>query len=358
LRIQRLETRRFRNLVDGATAYEPGINWLVGPNGQGKTNALEAVYFLTTSKSFRSSRISDMARAGDGDFETLGDIVKGEGVQRLAVRFEDGKCQRFVGGKVCPAMDFLEQAAAMAFTARDKRLIEGSPEDRRRFLDRMVSYLEPDHILDLGRYRRIHGQLRQVLQKDRDRRVYEGFKKLLAPVAERIVARRLRLLEDQRDAMLSLYHDLFSGDEEPYFAYDIKKAQSIEDYQSRLIKISAQELLYEKSLIGPHLDDLDILFQGNKAKRFASSGQVRAIALSLKLAVREAFFRLRGRYPLLLLDDIDAELDPARLKRLIDFLAARGQTLATTSKYATIEGWQGCVFEVKNGSIHRERNTE
>ena len=121
--------------------------------------------------------------------------------------------------------------------------------------------------------------------------------------------------------------------------------------------VSAQELLLGRGMAGPHLDDLEIRFKDNRARNYASSGQVRAIVLSLKLAVRELIFQEKKVVPLLLLDDIDAELDTERLGRLLEYLEGSGQTLITTSKYGIISGRNAAVFLVQAGRISSERKT-
>ncbi len=358
MRLQQLNARRFRNLQDGDVRLDDGVNWFGGDNGQGKTNFLEAVYFLLTSKSFRTVRFSDLIRGQESDLEVGGALIKGKRTQDISVRIEDAKRSLFISGKPCSVFDYLQNGAAISFTARSKSLVEGSPDDRRRFIDRMVSYLEPNHMLDLKRYRRIQNQLRRTLIRDKDLRVYQSFKTPMAPVAERIARRRADLLESYSAQAVELYKSVFLGEGDLFFEYKTKNIDDFDRYQARILDVSAQELLHERALAGPHLDDLTISFRNNKAKSVASSGQIRAIVLSLKLAVREAYKNRFNYYPILLLDDIDAELDMARLKRLIDYLGERGQTLVSTSKYGIIEPWRGSVFEVKKGIIHRERKHE
>jgi len=349
--IRRCESLNFRNLSDGPIAFHNGINWFCGDNGQGKTNLLELVYYGLTSKSFRANRGTELVRDTKAPMSVRAEIVKDERVTRFGVTLEKGTTTRYLSGKVCKSMAFFEAAAAIAFTARSKLLIEGSPEDRRRALDRMIAYLEPEHVVTMARYRRSLGQLRKALQA-RDLTMYRGFKSVLVPVALKIVERRRHFLEHVRERASTLFRDLFSGDGALCLDYLQRGRREGAELDKRMMDVCAQEILQGRMLIGPHLDDLEITLASERAKRRASSGQIRAIVLSLEIAVRESYKNRRGHRPILLLDDIDAELDPRRLDNLITYLSGRGQTLISTSKYATMKPERGSrIFEVNAGRI-------
>ncbi len=354
--LEALEVRNFRNLEDGRLGFQRGLNWLVGANGQGKTNCLEAAYFALTSKSFRTPHLKDLVRQPAEETEVFGTLVKRDKPTRLGIKVKRGKSQRYVGEKTCNALEYLELSSIIAYSSRSVSLVDGIPEDRRRFLDRMISYLFPGHMLALAKYRKIFSQVKKLLLRGQDLQVYRGFKNTALPIAERIVRQRISFLQAIRGRCLEIYSDVFGGEGELYFEYRLKNCDEVDQLTRRMMDLSAREMLHGKSLIGPHLDDLEIRFQGHRAKRFASSGQVRSIVLSMKLAVWEAVQNDRGMYPILLLDDIDAELDQTKLKGLVAYLAGNGQTLISTSKYGTIEGdRRENVFMVSGGRISPER---
>ncbi len=317
------------------------------------------VYFGLTSKSFRVSRIGELLREPGKEGVVRCEVVKGNHITRFGVSVNNGKTVRYLGNKPCKSMEFFKSAAVIAFTARSKNLVEGSPDDRRRFLDRMVAYRDPYHVLTLARYRKGHSQLRRILHGDRNLKVYRGFKAGLLPVARKIAQQRLKFLNDIRERASQIYASVFSGEGSLYFAYKTRNVEHIDQLEKRMMDLCAQEVLHGRSMVGPHLDDMEILVEKNRARRRASSGQVRAIVLSLKMAVRESYKNTLGYHPILLLDDVDAELDPRRLEGLISYLSGRGQTLITTSKYGTITGdKRSCVFEVSAGRISPLRNGE
>ena len=130
----------------------------------------------------------------------------------------------------------------------------------------------------------------------------------------------------------------------------------MEHYEQRFMDLSAQEMLLGRTLVGPHLDDVDLRISGRQAKNYASSGQVRTMVLSVKLAVRDWVKQVKSYYPILLLDDIDAELDMERLTKLMNRIQDQGQSLISTSKYGTIGLQHGRNYMISSG--HIERNIE
>lgn len=289
---------------------------------------------------------------GDREGALNSQVVKGSSTWDFGIRLGKGKTTRLLGGKVSKSLDFFKASSIIAFTARAKNMVEGSPDDRRRFIDRMIACNEPQYMVLLSKYRKILGQLRQVLHKRGDLGVYKGFKTILAPVARAIVEKRMGFLEEIKGEAGEFFRDVFAGAGELHLTYKVRNVPDLNYYERSLMEVCAQELLHGKSLSGPHLDDLQIMVEDHAARRFASSGQVRAIVLATKLAVRETYFRRFGFYPVLLLDDIDAELDPKRLNGLLSFLSKRGQCLISTSKYATIRAHlEGCVYVVDAGRI-------
>lgn len=357
--IESLRTKNFRNLNDEEVRFNQGLNWLIGPNGQGKTNCLEAIYFVMTTKSFRTSRNADLFRDRRDTSAIQSTLVKNKARFRFSVELQPGKVGRFLGDKPCKPIDFFETAVVMAFTARDKILVEGSPSDRRQLLDRMIASIDPNYIGLIARYRQILNQCRKLLLQRNDLTTYRGFKRAAIPIALKIVEKRQAFLEAIRVDTLEIHQSLFAEEEPLFFRYRLHNCPSREQYAQRMLDVCAEELLHGRGVMGPHLDDMDIRFINHKAKHFASSGQVRSIALSLKLAVRNRYHEQTGFYPPLLLDDIDAELDSDRLFRLLNYLDTRGQTLISTSKYGTIQGrLHDHVYMVQGGCISPERISE
>jgi DNA replication and repair protein RecF len=356
LLIRGVQVTNFRNLEDTRFTFHDGLNWYLGGNGQGKTNLIESVYFGLTGKSFRTANVRDLMRDRGKTLSVGVDCERKGNRLHLEVELGASGCIRKLGGKTASLKDFLRSGGVLAFTARTKDLVEGSPEDRRRFLDQMISHLDINYLALLGKYRRSLNQLRQILLRGGDLGTYLGFKHGAVSVAKAIVARRMSFLQSIRDSAGAIHREIFNQDENLFFVYQIRNCDDFENYEKKMMDVSASELLNRRNLMGPHLDDLVIKYKNNKARHFASSGQVRGIVLSLQLAVRKACLAERGFNLVFLLDDIDAELDAERLDRLLLYLRGAGQSLLTTSKYGIIDTAKGHIFRVQAGRISPERN--
>jgi len=342
----------FRNIEYEPISCWPGVNWLVGDNGQGKTNFLEAVYALSTVKSFRTPKIKQCRRKGSDSARLAGRLARGQ--VRRDIKLEIGKRgnRKWINAKPCETLDFIQQAAVIAFTSRSKALVEGSPKDRRGFLDRMMALSDTEHMRKMAKFRRQLRQLRGILHDSADLRLYRSFKMTLVGAAEHIVRDRLRFLEEMSQRASEIFASIFSEQIRVVVKYKFNHNSGLKEYQDAMMRHCAAEVLHRRMLMGPQLDDLSIELSGEQAKGFASSGQVRAVVLSLKLAVRDRFHELHGRYPVLLLDDIDAELDKKRLFRLLSYVDRRGQTFVSTSKYATIKDCEiGQAYRVNAGTF-------
>ena len=348
--------RDFRNLAQANVDLGPGLNWLCGPNGMGKTNILEAIYFTLTTKSFRTFRLGDLVGKGSAKAIVRLGLRDGAVTHECCAEIEAGRSRRLLGPKVCSPMDLFRLGPVIAFTARSKSLVEGQPSDRRRFLDRMICHIEPEHLYGLSRYKKVHRQLKQVLLTSKDFGVYRGFKRTALGAARAIVAKRLAFLAEIQPRVQEIYQGVFEGEGTLALEYGMRRCPSLDQYEERMLAACASEILHGRTLLGPHLDDLAIRMVKNRAKTYASSGQVRAIVLSVKLAVRELVYARRKNEPVLLLDDLDAELDMRRIEKLLAFLQDRGQTLISTSKYGTIRPRQeDRIFAVEAGCMNPER---
>lgn len=333
------------------------VQWLVGSNGQGKTNFLEAVYLLLTTKSFRTATVRDVIGEGDSKAVLDGALERQGRTRRLHMTVGKGIEQRRLDGKNAGALEYLAQSCVIAFTARSKEIIQGPPETRRLFVDRHVAHFDKQHIVDLGRHRKNLQQLRRVVQGHGDLMTYRSFKQASINVAERIVKRRMEYLASWKEKATEIFGAVFGYSASLQVRYRIRN-EGKEAYGQRMMALCAAEMLHRRMLMGPQLDDLEIVCEAMAMRQTGSSGQVRAGVLSLKLAIAEMYRRKTGTWPVLILDDVDAELDNRRISSLLGFVSQRGQTLISTSKYGTIKAYPGgAVFLLKGGNVIPERTS-
>lgn len=359
--LESVEVHNFRNLT-GTVLPAEELNILIGENGHGKTNWLEAIYLLSAAKSFKTAKPEEIIRFGEGMAIVRGTVRQSRNIHRgLQVAIQGKTKSIAVNGKKEPLADYLGQLHAVVFNADQLETVRGLPEHRRRFLDAGITSLHPPFVQTFSDYGRVIRQKNSLLQTARDGDYSpEKTAELLAPwneqliaLANRIYKGRLRFVKRLNDA---LEKKLF-GREEVAVRYvsALEGKGDHSDYEAllaeRLILRIRAELAAGHSLIGPHRDDLEIMSDGHDIRKYGSAGQQRSALLLLLLANIAVYFSTRGEYPLFLLDDIDAELDYRRIGNLLEFLQGKTQTFATTSKehFAAKFGARAKVFSIQNG---------
>jgi DNA replication and repair protein RecF len=360
--LESLEVHNFRNL-SGKISWAPGLNIIFGENGQGKTNWLEGVYLLATSKSFRTQRPQEAVRFGEDLAVVRGRVARTEAVHRdLQVTIQGNTKTILVNGKREAVARYLGQLHVVSFTADELEVIRGGPEARRKFLDRGVVSLHHAYVQTIADYQRVIRQKNRLLQDAADAELpFEEIAERLAPWNQQLVALSAEIHRARVDYVsrvnASLEGRLF-GRETVSIRYvsSLEGKGDLSDYEgliSERLKLRLQaEISAGYSLIGPHRDELEILFDGRDIRQFGSSGQQRSALIILDLAAISVYHSWHSEFPLFLLDDVDAELDRRRVNQLLEYLEGRTQTFVTTSKESLVEQYSGRarVFEIKEGA--------
>lgn len=359
--LESIEAHCFRNL-SGKVTWGSGLNIIFGENGQGKTNWLEAIYLLATTKSFRTQRPQEAICFG-GDLAVVrGRVARSQEIQReLQVAIQSNSKTISVNGKREPVARYLGQLHTVAFTADELEVVRGAPEARRKFLDRGIVSMHHAYIQTLADYQRIIRQKNRLLQDAADAELgYEETVERLAPWNEQLVALSAeihRARVDYVERVNAVLEGRLFGREEVTIRYVslLEGKGDLSDYEaliSERLRLRTQaEISAGYSLIGPHRDDLEILFDRRDIRQFGSSGQQRSALIILDLAAISVYHSWHGEYPLFLLDDVDAELDRRRVNHLLEYLEGRTQTFVTTSKESLVEQYssRAHVLEVKDG---------
>ncbi len=359
--LESLEVDKFRNL-SGKLACRPGLTILTGDNGHGKTNWLEAIHILATTRSFRTSKLQETICFNSDTAVIRGIVKQSEDIHREMRAVLQGNTKSFtVNEKKETIQRYLGQLHAVVFNADGLEIVRGQPDQRRRFLDSAIVSIYPPFVQTLFDYNRVIKQKNSLLQTARDdaysiektAELLEPWNQQLAALAARVHRARVRYVERLNEV---LEKKLFGREE-----ITIRHLSSLEDkgdladYENLIaerLKIRVQaELLSGYALVGTHRDDLEILFDGHDLRKFGSAGQQRSALLLLQLANLSVYHSQRQEYPLFLLDDIDAELDYKRIGRLLEYLQDKTQTFVTTSKESFVEqfGANALVLSIENG---------
>ena len=360
--LESLEAHCFRNL-SGKISWGPGLNVIFGENGQGKTNWLEAIYLLATTKSFRTQKPQEAVCFG-GDLAVVrGTVARTEQVHRqLQVAVQNNTKAISVNGKRESVARYLGQLHVVSFTADELEVVRGAPEARRKFLDRGIVSLHHAYVQTIADYQRVIRQKNRLLQDASEAELdAEETAERLAPWNEQLVKlsgeiHRARLDYVER-VNAALEPRLFEREEITIrYVSSLEGKGDLTDYEGLIaerLKLRMQaEISAGYSLIGPHRDELEILFDGRDIRQFGSSGQQRSALILLDLAAISVYHSWHSEYPVFLLDDVDAELDRKRVSRLLEYLEGRTQTFVTTSKESLVEQYAATAhaFEITGGT--------
>lgn len=342
VRVRRLVTEGFRNLVGGELALDAPLVVFHGANGEGKTNSLEAVHWLATLKPLRGRRTRELIRFGEHRARVVADVACGT-TRELSVELEgDGRAVGLDGRRVHDLGEYFGAVRAISFTPADAEIVSGEPSRRRNWLDRAAFTAAPAHLERVWTVRRLVDQKQALLRSPApDLGVLDVLDEQLAVHGADLVERRASTLEELRPHVRAVHGGLADhrgeiGLELSTQARGQERAERAETLRARLRAWRDREVERRTTLVGPQLDDVRLTLDGRPARDFASRGQVRSIVLSLKLG-ETAAARARGTLPLFLLDDLSSELDAGRTGRLVRALASMGaQVLATTTDPAPL----------------------
>jgi len=361
-----IEAINFRNL-SGRIEWGPNLNIVFGNNGQGKTNWLEAIYLLARTKSFRTQRLQETVKFGEQLSVIRGIVTTGTGLEReLQVSLHENSKTIFVNAKRETLARYLTQLQVFSFTATDLEVVRGMPEARRRFLDRGISSLRPAYLKTISDYSKVIKQKNRVLQLANEGQFsLQQTDDLLGPWNDQVVRLGALIHRARQDYVAGLNsvleRKLFEKrDVTTRYVSSLEGKGDLEDYESLLrtrigVRLPA-ELSAGHALLGPHRDDLEILLDGREMRAYGSSGQQRSALLLLDLAAISLYNSSASDHPVFIIDDVDAELDEGRIKRLLEYLENRTQTFITTSKRSHVEGFfsRANVYEIEDGKVRNQ----
>ncbi|WP_088104612.1 DNA replication/repair protein RecF [Halalkalibacter urbisdiaboli] len=365
--IKTLQIRQFRNYHQSELTFDEKINVFIGENAQGKTNVIEAIYFLALAKSHRTTKDKELIGWGNEFSRIQGDIVKKSGPLTLDVIISTkGKKVKLNGLEQRRLSDYVGAANVVMFAPEDLNLVKGSPQVRRRFIDMELGQISKTYLHQLGLYQKIllhRNHLLKGLQiKKGSLDMLDILTDQLIEVAATIIKKRFSFLMQLQKWAEGVHHDISRGKERLEIIYkptinvsdemDLSKIKE-ELYESYKIK-KQREVARGVTLFGPHRDDLGFLVNGNDVQTYGSQGQQRTTALALKLAEIELIHSEIGEYPILLLDDVLSELDDYRQSHLLKTIQQRVQTFVTTTNIDGLDHetlHNAAVFRVEQGTI-------
>lgn len=365
--VKELSLEGFRNYDSARVMPDPGVNVVIGDNAQGKTNLLEAIYFLTCAKSFRTRRDKDAVNFAS-DSARIFAVIDSEGrEQKIDISFGGGMKKKILvnGVKLKTASEIAGKLTAVLFSPDDLYIIKEGPSERRALLDECISQLRPRYATLISAYSKAYDQKTRILRDWKEMpsllEMLDEYNDTLCSLSAEIIRYRAyfaSLLAEKAKAI----HDEFSGGRDS-LEMRYKTVSTVSDPflpAKDLLPLLREHQKAHKTaeiesgmcLSGAHKDDLEIFINGSPAKGFASQGQTRTAALSLKLAVRELIFDDKGEYPVLLLDDVLSELDPMRQSFVLNRISGGQVFITGCEESQTVRLVGGKVFRVSKGEIN------
>jgi len=334
MKIKRLGLKNYRNCEDVEINFPTRKTLIIGKNAQGKTNILESIYFLSDLKSPRTSTISDLIRFNQPQFEINAEILKNDTDIELDYLYTAEKKRELKINKVkTTPKNFKLVVATVLFSTKDMLLLRGSPEDRRTWLDRAISQIYPAYDERLSKYDKIRIQKNNLLKNEiLDEALLDIYNEQLAITGANIIYLRKKFLKEI-EQIAAEKHKVISESEVFEANYSCPKnevADILEYLKQKLVEHRLEEFARRQSCVGPHRDDIEFKINGVDATKFASQGQQRTLVLSLKLSELEIIKEKTGYYPILLLDDVLAELDDIRQNYLLKSIDENTQTIITS----------------------------
>jgi len=365
MRVDKIGLESFRNIQRAEVSFAPGINVICGENAQGKTNLLEAVYMLAGARSFRTRFDRELISFG-ADFSLLDAEFQAAGrAQRVEMSIIRGQKKKILLNGVKTAAATLQGVlTAVLFCPEDLRIVSDGAAARRRLMDMAISQLRPGYAAALASMNRYHEQKIRILRDGRENpsllKILDEFTAGLLKASAMLIRYRAAFTERMNGIAAQIHGDFSGGREQLELSY--KTCSSVTDPKASASAIFEELLAHSAAhrdaeiksgqcLTGAHRDDIIISINGISAREYASQGQTRTAALSLKLAESEVFLGETGEYPVLLLDDVLSELDAARQEFVLRRIKG-GQTMITCCEGGDVaERTDGRVLFVRNGEI-------
>ena len=371
--LERIEAIGFRNL-EGSIQFGPSLNIFYGDNAQGKTNWLEAIYLAGNTKSFRTKQLKDLIAFGSDSAIVRAGVLRGRVAKQLQIQVSESSRQLFINGKREALNGYLGNLDVFVFSPEEMGIIRGEPAERRRFLDRGIVTILPAYLRSISQYNQIIRQKNKLLQFARDSDSPDNFRSQLEAWNEELIEigsvihnarveyvdRLTRVLGESDHGRAVFGAERISVRYRSQLEGKGDLSRYAELFRERLALRLPAEMAAGHSLIGPHRDDLEVLIDGRELARFGSAGQQKSALFILDLAQVSVYNLVYEESPVLLIDDIDAELDRGRIEAVLSELEGRVQTFVSTSRRGIANRYRGraCIYFVELGKSISETTTE
>lgn len=357
MKILNLKLNNYRNCKNLELDFSKNKILIIGKNAQGKTNILESVYFLSHLKSPRTPNIKELLNFNAEKFEISANIIKADTNIDMDLCFENSKKVLKLNALKTTPKNFKSAIKTVLFSTEDLLLLRGSPQDRRTWLDRAISQIYPAYDERISKYEKIRIQKNNLLkQPDINFDLLDIYNQQLVITGSNIILLRQKFLKELKNHAIIKHNNIAEFEDfDVKYSITISNIEEIAKYlETQLSERKAEEIARKQACVGPHRDDILFFINNNDATKFASQGQQRTIVLSLKLAEINLIKEKIGESPILLLDDVLAELDDIRQNYLLKTIENDTQTIITSVDTILFDKQflkDVIIYKINNGNI-------
>lgn len=362
MKINSLKVQNYRNIENIEIIPSDGVNIIYGNNAQGKTNLLEAMWLFTGCRSFRGSKEKELIRFGCDFSKTEMNFFDEMRNRTAVITIDEKKHLELDGVNFSSCSELFGEFFGIIFTPDHLNLVKGGPAERRKFINTALCQLKPKYSNVLGKYNKILEQ-RNTLLKDISyhselTEILDIWDEKFSFYSAVIISQRLRYLDEIKPFLENIYEGISSGKEkisleyDSPFSYEEKDTEKLrEKILYELKKCRDEDIRNGITSLGPHKDDILIKLDGISAKAFASQGQKRSCALSLKLSEAAVMKKITGRQPIAFLDDVMSELDDSRQDYLLNHIDDWQVFITCCEPSSILKTKNGKIFEMCGGKI-------
>ncbi len=354
--INKIELNNFRNYEKESIELNKNLNIFYGENAQGKTNIIESIFFSSMGKSFRAKKDIEVIQLGKNKADIEIFFEKIDRCGKIKIEIGNRKNIYLNGIKLKKLSELLGNINVVIFTPDDIHILKGGPQNRRRFLDIMISQLKPNYMYNLNLYLKTIEQrnnyLRQIREENKNEELLDIWDEKLIEYADKIYEYRKLFMKKIQEKIKKIHKDITDNKEELFIEYH-SDYKSKEEYRKLLKERRKLDIIKGYTTKGVHRDDFTISINDKDLGTFGSQGQHRTAILSLRMAELDIIYDEIGEYPILLLDDFMSELDEKRRKHLLEKIE-NIQVIITCTDKIKLENKNVLIYNVKDGKVRKE----
>ncbi len=354
--IKNIKINNFRNYNKEEINLEKNINVFYGENAQGKTNIIESIFLCSMGKSFRAKKDKEMINLNSSNACIEVEYQKQDREGKIKIELQNKKNIFINGIKIKKLSELLGNINIVIFTPDDINILKGGPQNRRRFLDIMISQLKPNYMYNLNMYLKTLEQrnkyLRQIKEEKKDEYLLDIWDEKLSEYAINIYKYRKEFIDKIKNKIKIIHNEITDNKEDIEIEY-ITECTDKEIYLNLLKQRRKLDIIKGFTTKGIHRDDFMIYINNRELSLYGSQGQHRTSILSLKLSELNIIYDEIGEYPILLLDDFMSELDEKRKKNFLEKIK-NAQVIITCTEKLRVENNKFLIYNVKSGKITKE----